>query len=402
MTVIALISDLHIGGSRAKDLNPVLTGGELTDEYLSDFARFAAALLRESSVEYLLVTGDVTNRATKAEVEHSSSVIGEIASALNVKESSVFWVPGNHDRCWSLIEAHGDVGRAYDFFTDDSTHFLTRREKSASGSLFTNPYVCVWEKDDLVVMGINTSVDDTSRSKIHHGSADQKIVDGIRELATEIDASIVRPWIFLLHHHPIDYNDSSGYWKDFSQLQFNARLRSVLSDIGFDLVIHGHRHHPNLSYELSNNGHGRAFICSGSFSAVLPQDDRLLNQFHLIAVDERQNRIEPLNGELRSWSYSIPRGWAKSRQKSGGIEHRLGFGKLLEFEVAKESVSAELAKLEKNRYAKWIDVAERNSDLKLLPNRLIRRVLNAIAQESSWVLHDVRDLDDLVLLIEDC
>ena len=118
MTRIALISDLHVGSSRAGDLNPIETGSELTGRYLEEFGDLAQILTNQSPVDHLMVTGDITNRATKEEVAHSALVISNIADALQVPEENVFWVPGNHDRCWSLIEAHGDTAYAYGFFVE--------------------------------------------------------------------------------------------------------------------------------------------------------------------------------------------------------------------------------------------------------------------------------------------
>jgi hypothetical protein len=203
-----------------------------------------------------------------------------------------------------------------------------------------------------------------------------------------------------LHHHPISYDDDSGYWKDFSQLQNNARLRAVLADLQFDLVIHGHRHHPNLTYELSDVGHGRTFVCAGSFSAPLSFNDRLLNQFHSITLNQRETRDVPLSGTLENWSHGYPYGWGPSKSSIGGIEHRIRFGNIMDFEVAKALVIASLAAYLPKKVVRWVDLIEEVEDLRHLPARLVRRVLSSIESDGPWRLHDFDDLDNVLLFIE--
>jgi 3',5'-cyclic AMP phosphodiesterase CpdA len=406
---LALISDLHVGHSRATDLNPNKTGKELNESYLDEFERFAKDVLKPHFgtdggrvADYLLISGDVTHQAVIGEVNLADGVTQRIAEFLGVPAERTFWVPGNHDRCWSLMHAHGgDLARAYEFFPTGAP-FLMRSLGTAAGAIFDRPYVCSWSRDDLVVMGVNTSYADEQPQQPHHGAVDDQILAEIRRQTAALGPVDGRPRLLLLHHHPIEYDDQTGYWHgaDFSQLQNSGRLKTLLADLSFDLVVHGHRHHPNLTFELSDNGHGRTFICAGSFSATLSHNERLYNQFHIIETQARTQPDQTLGGIFYSWAYTRPEGWTPSRQRSGGIEHQTRFGKILDFETAKGAISEALEPHRPARHVRWDRFMDANQELAYLPHRLVRRVLGSVEADGSWKMHDKGDLRELMLYLE--
>lgn len=396
MPNIALISDLHIGRARAGDLNPA---GQSDDgsEFLVEFKNFIDECLDE--IDYLFVSGDITNAGNKLEVECAAEVIEKLALFLKVEKKNIFWAPGNHDRSWDMIKASGDPKEAYHYF--DELNFLDYQSVSGYGELFSPPYFKVRETDDLFVVSINTSAFDVPDSAPHHGKVDSSSID---KLVSYLDGNELKEdkiSVFLLHHHPIDYPDLAHVNKpDFSVLQNSANLVDALTKYKFDMVVHGHRHYPSFKYEATPIGHFIAFFCAGSFSASLDPKDSVFNQFHVVEVDSERTDEGFIKGVYKSWAYLGERhGWKKSSYDYSVIQHKLGFGMYSSqskfFVDLDNDIQGYLA--QKNSF-KWVSFLEDNPNYNFYPQSLVHEGLKYMSEKKGLKLHNAEDLDYLVII----
>ena len=110
---VAVISDLHVGsGSRATDFSLPGSSVSSIDNYLDRYKSFVSS--NNIKANYLLVPGDITNRAGVLEFELASRRIVEIAECLGVPESKILFCPGNHDIDWETIKALSVLGHPED------------------------------------------------------------------------------------------------------------------------------------------------------------------------------------------------------------------------------------------------------------------------------------------------
>ena len=100
---IAVISDLHIGDSaRAKELCPTGNNGAAEDEFRRKFMEFSQ--IQNVPADYLIIPGDISDRAKPDEFLLASEIITEVAATLQVPIEKILFVPGNHDVDWTRAD----------------------------------------------------------------------------------------------------------------------------------------------------------------------------------------------------------------------------------------------------------------------------------------------------------
>jgi Icc-related predicted phosphoesterase len=324
---LAVISDIHVGGgARAKDLCPPNDPGRETmpdEKYREKFVHFITS--NKIKADYLVLPGDVTHRAHPEEVKIASEFVQEARLALDVKAENIVFVPGNHDVDWSVFDARDTTGirHAQRYDPIKSPHFAFSAIVSRGlGCVFEDPHFTIWNMPDLLVVGYNSSHHDDP-NRFHHGLVAMKDIERMKQALKNlpIDKNQVR--MFLVHHHPLQYDDPTPDIPDRSIMVNAEQLQSLIGEFQFDLFVHGHRHLPRFKTQSLNGSPEVAILCSGSFSVKI--DTRwtgtINNQFHLINVDDRDDTEQLIMGQVQSWSYNYVRGWVESDHVHDGIPH---------------------------------------------------------------------------------
>lgn len=247
---VAIISDLHVGcAARGKDYCPPadIDSRAIDENYQDMFIDF---ILEEGiSADFLLMPGDLSNRSRFTEVDLGTKIMYEIAQALGVKRDHILSVPGNHDVDWSVYRDYSGPEREarkpsrYNSLLRDSTLFINGA--SNNNLLFTSPHYRIWEFEEAVIVGSNSSWHDDPDSSIHHGSIVQDCIQQIEESLKDVKDFKNKLKIFLIHHHPINYSDPV-YYPDHSIMHNAENLLKMLMRNSFDFLIHGHKHVPKF------------------------------------------------------------------------------------------------------------------------------------------------------------
>jgi Icc protein len=196
---LAHISDLHLGRDPHTD---------------ASVARIAG-VLEDAGVDVVLVTGDVTHRGRRCELQSFEAMFAPLRDRVVV-------VPGNHDRLGD------DAGR----------HLMP----SARVAGETRP--------GLHVVRLDSTAPHNRSLLSAHGELS---VDDIAAVDSAVDAAPPGTLVALmLHHHllplPEDYLPeriaSWLGWPHASELALGRELLEALSG-RCDLVVHGHRHAPS-------------------------------------------------------------------------------------------------------------------------------------------------------------
>ncbi|AVP97530.1 hypothetical protein C7S18_10125 [Ahniella affigens] len=120
--------------------------------------------------------------------------------------------------------------------------------------------------------------------------------------------------ILLCHHHPSKLPDVSARFPDYSEMiHGDALLRAIEETEQSWIVIHGHKHLPNLSYAKGGAASSVIFSC-GSFSAALPPEflPGTANQFYILDFDLDSAAMGAVRGTVESWDWCLGAGWSKA------------------------------------------------------------------------------------------
>lgn len=226
---LAHLSDLHLGA-----------GGHAATEQLVE------ALVR-SAADRIAVTGDVTHRGKRIELESFRRIFAPVADKLAC-------VPGNHDRLGDDVEQ----------------------------SLMPGPRVQVLDDPGVRLVRVNSTGPHNRRWFHCHGLLTRDDLDAI-ERALRIPPARAAT-VILLHHHPLPLPEEDLLerfatrlgWPNASELPLGSELVQRLRGL-CDLVLHGHRHIPAERLRWRSDSRPLRIVNGGSST--------LLRGFRLFEID---------------------------------------------------------------------------------------------------------------------
>jgi hypothetical protein len=239
---------------------------------------------------------------------------------------------------------------------------------------------------------LNTAAHHETKADAEQGRVSDETLDVLR---TKVQGALRPQRILLVHHHP--YRHDALDRTDYSALDGGPELLRILQDNGDWIVIHGHRHYPNLVYAAGSTT-APVILASGSFSAFLYPElrTRVRNQFHVLDLESAGT--EPgtagLVGTIQSWEYNYSTGWGRPTS-SEGIPDQAGFGYRGSLEDALEHL-CNVVRDSGERYITLEEVVRIHPSLKfLLPvdrQKLLKiaqdRGLVAVSPESNYSMHN--------------
>ncbi len=322
---IAVVSDLH---AYEGDVTPApsrlkvgVTSGDPKQDPVSGLEQLVNedALLRDTQL--LLCPGDLGDRAQRGGVELGWRVLGQLAAALG---ADVIATAGNHDVCSRPGGANPHV---------DPTAVLRGLQplypynNRAVQQAFFSDYYAIIDANGWRVATLNTSA--------HHAYGDReydfgRVIPETRHLLVR-DLKQAGPQdlnILLIHHHPIEYTAVDE--PDRSTIVGGALLMQeiIKARLGPWLIVHGHKHVPNLAYG-PGAGDGPVIFSAGSLTASFHMDQQPItrNQFYWLEFDAAAaEALETgIAGRFRSWYWVPGDGWMPSSPGSG-LPAEGGFG----------------------------------------------------------------------------
>lgn len=326
---ILVISDLHIGDkARSKDLCPTDSNNYIDLTYKQDFIDFVKK--ENIKVDYLLVSGDISSSATYDEFTLARTIINDISTGIGVEANKVIIIPGNHDVDWSVLNLSKPNAPDYEF--RKTQRYDTIRNVFSGdlkiNSLITAPYFSTWNYSDLFVIGYNSACNDGKDEKIHHGLITSETIHDIEKEIHSLDLS-GKYKIFTTHHHLYNYSDAIPHIPDFSIMTNADNLLKMLSNNNFDIVIHGHKHIPQIKTLYDNCIHPLPILCAGSFSVLLGQElnGLVFNMFHIINIEGRDSNCETVFGFIENYSFFTGHKWKQfEKSNRSNIIFKHGFG----------------------------------------------------------------------------
>ena len=398
---LAVLSDFHIGtGTRAKDFSTEENKNAIDTDYKD---RFLSFLLDNKIVaDFLVIPGDISNSARNIEFQLASTVITEIAAILSVDDDKIIFVPGNHDSDWSVLTGYSkeeiELRRNDRYLPLLRNAFIFKRIlEKGTANLIRQPYYSIWNYNEIIIVGYNSSFQDDPNIAIHHGFIQSEIFGLIQDEIDQITDLQEKIKLFIVHHHPINYSDPI-IEPDHSIMVNSEELLTFLRRNHFDLIIHGHKHAPRFKILKENSGFPIAILCAGSFSALL--DTRwsgiVNNQFHIIDIEKRDNDTGLLNGFVKSYTFLSHKGWVPSIPNNG-IPHIMPFGTdVLPSQISQKIIPIIHTLFDKKSYIKWKDICKIHETFTYLPYEAVMHILTILQKEVTFEIHETNK--DIILL----
>ena len=259
-------------------------------------------------LEYLIISGDITNRSTEKEYDAAFAMVDGLVKRFGLDPSRVVVVPGNHDVNWDLskkaypfvfkddlpsplpADKHilaGDAGALVredelyrERFAYFNTHFYRRIYSGQDYPLEYADQTLLVERpeDRILFLGFNScwQLDHHFRNRAGiHTPALAKILDRLQD--GKYDG-----WLKIaVWHHPVT-----------GQQPMNTEFMQLLTVHGFQVGMHGHIHEAIESYHKYDDQRGIRIVGAGTFGApARKQTAGIPLQYNLLTFDPRTGEM---------------------------------------------------------------------------------------------------------------
>lgn len=321
----AVLSDLHaynqIGTDTHVSVDP--SAEERTLHPLVDLLEYIEE--NQLKADYLLLPGDLVNKAHYQALGYVWQQARHIGSLLG---AMVVGVPGNHDVITRdpVPDPRGPL--------KSLTPSFPSQDVGLDAEFWENGWI-VLERADHRLLLIDSTFDfpdypanptdrtawDGYTQEINRGGFSPTQERGIE---TYLRGAARKLNIAVLHHHPIEHQLRSQFQDTYGPMRRGGELVDLLTRhhaAGRWLVVHGHKHVPQLASAVAVAANGPVILCAASAGAQIwpPLNTVARNQFHIVRVrDDNPSDLGFLVGQVRSMMWCIGEGWLPPPPRGAG------------------------------------------------------------------------------------
>lgn len=267
--------------------------------------------------DLLLSPGDLTFQADPKGLDYAWRLLHEAGVALGVQLTT--GTVGNHD-----VASRGrtDVEEARDLLRRLRPLFPLP-ERSSCDQYWARNYA-IWSGIGATLVLLNTCPLHTigNKSEFERGLITAETLKDLHSDLQEIPGNHLH--ILLCHHHPQSHSELQLGETDV--MVRGQLLLNTLELHGDWLVIHGHKHHPKITY-AAGGARSPVVFGAGSFSGNFgtAAETATRNQFYIAEI-YRPTSSPGLRGKVYSWNWAFGRGWMRSVGSTTGLPAKGGFG----------------------------------------------------------------------------
>lgn len=297
---VAIISDLHCKhrSSEGATQSTLLYSDDIDGSPLTNPIKALKKLLidKEIKCDLVLCPGDIADKADPQGLSTGWTYLENIQTTTG--SSLLLATVGNHDVNVKCADGEDPSGSLKNFEQNYPVP-----DKDGIRTKYWQDDFCLVKHDKTLILVFNSchSHRNSASSRTSHITIDQ--LDKIKSALNEINVDEFDYKIALCHHHPINHGNLSN--PDVDLISNGDDFIKLLESYRFQVVIHGHKHEPKLSYKDSV-----AIFCAGSLSSTQNVYDlRIENTFHIMEILPGKAM-----GTIETWVLIPRKGWI---QKTG-------------------------------------------------------------------------------------
>lgn len=316
---IAIVSDLHAydrpdNGKKPSHfctLDAIIPGGQHPIGSLLEMIE-----TRPLNAHILLCPGDITDKARPAGLQAGWKAVHDIGVAL--KAELIAGTAGNHDLNSRFL--HSD--------------FDAKGHVQSLNPPFPLPYEGhndrYWARHFTIVLGSSYRLVILNSSAYHgfHGTAEtaeKELERGrisrltLAALRTSLQGGEPKPVnILMCHHHPHQHAELGLGADDVMVDGENLLMLLESEEVGRWFVLHGHKHHPKITY-AQGGASAPIVFAAGSLCAELFLELQTVtrNQFYLLEFPYTRYPSLGFGGTFQAWDWHVGVGWEKATPRMG-------------------------------------------------------------------------------------
>ncbi|MGW9264983.1 metallophosphoesterase family protein [Gordonia terrae] len=333
---IAIVSDIH-ADERDGAFTHVVPEPPLPRRGMHPLRDLIRVLQSENiKSDYLVAPGDIANQADATGLIYGWRSLNQIADVL---EAKLIAVPGNHD-----IITHSNEDDPRKLLKNLLPAFPVQDRLELVDKFWEDGWSLLDEDDHRFLLidstrtfpSIPVSPPDDSeewvayRKAIERGGISNATLAELELLFDTMAGDKLN--IAVVHHHPQEHQMRSSLQDNYGPMERGGELLELLSSnakCGRWMVIHGHKHVPQLVDSIGVTSNGPIVLCAGTVGAKLwPEISTVTrNQFHLMEIcNDFSPGVGRLHGAIRTLTWGSGEGWYRTERQGAGLPAVGGFG----------------------------------------------------------------------------
>jgi hypothetical protein len=277
-------------------------------------------LVEEQSLkaQLLLCPGDLGHQSSPEAIKYAWELLHKLGHKLDSK--LVTATAGNHD----IDSRYKGDDHCPEHILKGLVPRFPLEDEALSDRYWARAYAIVDLKECRLLLLNSSAYHGRTSVEKNHGRIDkQTLVDIEQELKKRGKKDIN---ILLCHHHP-QIHSELGLGEDDVMKQGQLLLDLLGNNqYGSWLVVHGHKHHPKITYAAGGSA-SPIILAAGSLSSklFLPLQTVGRNQFYLLEIRRSEVEAYGLVGRVTCWDWAFGMGWIAASDSSG-LPAKFGFG----------------------------------------------------------------------------
>jgi len=365
---VAIISDLHaVQCNKDEHKNTFLTTAIPEVDCQKHPISGLCKLIKNENLtaDLVICCGDLGDQADPGGIRYGWKQVKRVQREL--KASVLTTTSGNHD-VDSRSKYNSDP-----WYTLKNLQPPFPSPKQALKNSFWSNYWFSNNHNGVRIVNLNSSAFHSNKFQSKHGFVTEELIAQLRERLESEAPGLIN--ILVCHHHPQRHMELRlGAHDDMVNGQLLLDLLGN-SKYGDWLVVHGHKHHPKITY-ASGGANSPVVFSAGSVSAKIFPDLGVRNQFHIIEFPIKRISELGLVGTFRTWEWTYNRPWDAARTGSG-LPFIGGFG-IREYRL----LASRIKKVASRRsFISWQEVERKLPEVNYLLPRDLKSLLDVLKSD---------------------
>jgi len=293
---------------------------EIAEKLLGDIKKMSGEGKYDFTPLYIVLSGDITEKAHSEEFNDAANVIEKILDGLNIDRTNILSIPGNHDVNWNLSMYSQEAGDdqlkflPYNKFVSKVTNNSYTFEKDIYPRIIKDTHSSIVDEQlkiddqlDLELEFLLVNSCEKEDPSNHEGYVCPEKLK--KTLPSQVSKEYERLKIAILHHRL----DTSVKEKR-SAIENAGDIESIIACHKYNVVLTGHVHKPLCRDVNNSDGHNIIFAGCGSTGVNQTQrEDGVQNQYCIHVIDLDKNEFQSIwrafNPSLQT-EYGLG-GWTK-------------------------------------------------------------------------------------------
>lgn len=276
------ISDVHLGDDLVvRSLLRLRPWWQFVDQKVTDGL---VAAIQNLKPDLIILSGDIVNKPKEKTFSVAATYLRKVFQKAGFDiNKNLLVIPGNHDVSFFPRKHTDDLERLKLY-----REFLRRLFDETSIETRKQRFVWVEPKNKLIVVCLDSTLRD--RFPLAEGQIGTNQLQWVRQKLTELARQLGSEYrdyvrIAVCHHHPVPIAGMSISSESFMPLLDAGDFLSILDELRFQIVMHGHKHFPRMDSRPRSDSSVLTIIGAGTATCKAVQEQQGQgNNFNWITI----------------------------------------------------------------------------------------------------------------------